>query len=537
MASYHLHAKIGKKGKATAHASYIAREDRYSGHARYEDLEITASGNMPEWAANNPSYFWQASDEYERENGSVYREIEIALPREFTPEQRLHLVQEFVKNEIGDQHAYQFAIHKPKASLEKGDQPHAHIMYSERMRDGIQRDPEQYFKRYNSKNPEKGGAKKFSGGKHQSEMKAELINLRERWAKIQNKHLEKYQCTDRVDHRSLKDQGIDREPEKHLGSIGIKQLSLQEINALLARRAAEGELERAQREVSLIDVSGDLQKARQERDLKRQNENIKTEDSAVNKNSILEIDKHANEEKKPEYTASDLAKIMLKTLIEKERINWRKGEEIRLLKEAEKSMLKALEISHQEPKKPFFGLIETKKWKREFESWQWNFRREKNQHFEYKKQAQEAIDGKAPNEPWLYNKFYSAAYQRLENEYPRLDRALREEQQREEQQRIQAMEKAAKERAANQATAAFKTLATKRAGRFLGYGGNGGSWRSLPDGVKNSIDEFNKKTESEKKLILEKMGERFAKEPKSAETFLKMLVHEKERERDRGFSR
>ena len=27
-------------------------------------------------------------------------------------------------------------------------------------KDGIERDPEQYFKRYNSKNPERGGAKK-----------------------------------------------------------------------------------------------------------------------------------------------------------------------------------------------------------------------------------------------------------------------------------------------------------------------------------------------------------------------------------------
>ena len=38
MASYHLTAKIGKKGKAAAHAAYIAREGKYSGRDRYEDL-------------------------------------------------------------------------------------------------------------------------------------------------------------------------------------------------------------------------------------------------------------------------------------------------------------------------------------------------------------------------------------------------------------------------------------------------------------------------------------------------------------------
>ena len=265
MASYHLTAKIGKKGKAAAHAAYIAREGKYSGRDRYEDLEATASGNMPEWAAHNADHFWTAADEHERVNGSAYREIEVALPRELSPAQRLELVQAFIGQELGNQHAYQFAIHTPKAALEKDDQPHAHIMYSERIRDGIARDPEHYFKRYNAKNPEKGGAKKFSGGKSANELKAELLGLRERWADVQNKHLEKHGHNDRVDHRSLKAQGIDREPEKHLGAIGVSRLNAHDISALLEHRAAEGELERARCEVSIIDLSGDLKRAKAER--------------------------------------------------------------------------------------------------------------------------------------------------------------------------------------------------------------------------------------------------------------------------------
>ena len=164
MASYHLTAKIGKKGKAAAHAAYIAREGKYSGRDRYEDLEATASGNMPEWAAHNAAHFWNAADEYERANGATYREIEVALPRELTAEQRRELVEDFIKQEIGENHAYQWAIHTPKAALEKGEQPHAHIMYSERTIDGLDRDPDQYFKRYNGKSPEKGGCKKDSAG-------------------------------------------------------------------------------------------------------------------------------------------------------------------------------------------------------------------------------------------------------------------------------------------------------------------------------------------------------------------------------------
>lgn len=266
MASYHLTAKIGAKGKASAHAAYISREGKYSGRERYEDLEATASGNMPKWAEHNPAHFWNAADEHERANGSTYRELEVALPREMTPDQRRELVDEFVRQELGDRHAYQWAIHTPKAALEGGEQPHAHIMYSERRLDGIERDPAHLFKRYNAKNPEKGGAQKASGGKTKSAMKDELLLTRQRWADVQNAHLERYGYPDRVDHRSLADQGIERAPEKHLGGAGVRALADRDISALLERRAAEGEHERAQRSVSsIIDLSGDLSAAKAER--------------------------------------------------------------------------------------------------------------------------------------------------------------------------------------------------------------------------------------------------------------------------------
>ncbi|WP_407239847.1 hypothetical protein [Escherichia coli] len=71
-------------------------------------------------------------------------------------------MREFVRQEIGDRHAYQWALHVPTAA-DGGEQPHFHLMFSERQVDGIDRDPEQYFKRYNAKAPEKGGARKGYG--------------------------------------------------------------------------------------------------------------------------------------------------------------------------------------------------------------------------------------------------------------------------------------------------------------------------------------------------------------------------------------
>ncbi|MWL39454.1 mobilization protein, partial [Escherichia coli] len=147
MATYHLSVKFGGKGQAANHADYIGRKGEY---AKRKDLEYTEHGNMPEWARDNPNHFWQAADQFERANGSTYREFEIALPRELTPEQRLELVQDFVRQEAGERHAWSFAIHNPKASIDGGEQPHAHIMMSQRVNDGIERTPEQYFRRYNA---------------------------------------------------------------------------------------------------------------------------------------------------------------------------------------------------------------------------------------------------------------------------------------------------------------------------------------------------------------------------------------------------
>ena len=228
MASYHLSVKVGAKGKAAAHAEYIEREGEYKLKNK-EKLEAVEHGNMPEWAQDNPNLFWQCADEFERKNGSTYREIEIALPRELTPQQRKELVQTFVEQELGEKHAYTWAIHTPKASIEGGEQPHAHIMYSERLQDGIERSPDQFFKRYNSKNPERGGCQKSNTAKTAEQRKTELVELRERFADLQNAYLEEYGHADRVDHRSLADQGIERTPEKHLGWKGSRNQEFKDL--------------------------------------------------------------------------------------------------------------------------------------------------------------------------------------------------------------------------------------------------------------------------------------------------------------------
>lgn len=221
MAIPRLSIKVGKVGKAEPHAAYIARQGIYAGRLeRGEKLEATGHGNMPAWAEHDTLIFWQAADTNERKNGTTYREFEIALPRELEPAQRLELVHDFIRQEIGTTHAYQFAIHTPKAT-DGNEQPHVHLMFSERRLDGIERDPNQYFKRFNKKYPERGGHQKGYGANAGKTLKRqeranELKATRDRWEKLCNAHLEQTGSSARIDMRSYKDQGIDLAPERKM---------------------------------------------------------------------------------------------------------------------------------------------------------------------------------------------------------------------------------------------------------------------------------------------------------------------------------
>lgn len=203
-----LSAYIGKKGKGSPHAKYILAQDRYV--KKQTELEYTNWGNMPSWAKDNPVKFWEMADKNERANGQVYRELVLSLPRELDLEQRQELVKDFIRERIGDKHAYTVAIHTPTASDGK-EQPHAHLMYSQRINDGIDRDQAHYFKRYNAKNPEKGGARK-EPPKSPAELKKDLLAERQEWEGLVNRRLEMNGLNPECDMRNWQNKGESTAP-------------------------------------------------------------------------------------------------------------------------------------------------------------------------------------------------------------------------------------------------------------------------------------------------------------------------------------
>ena len=226
MAVYHLKVGFGSRAggqSASAKNEYIEREGRYE--KDLEELEHTEHGHMPAWAQDDPHAYWQAADAHERANGRLYSEIQFALPRELDAAGRRELAGAFAERVCGGERLpYTLALHRGGAD---GENPHAHLMFSERGNDGIARSEEQWFKRHNPTAPERGGARKSRAAKAGDW----LDTTRQAWEQTANRALDQAGREERVDGRSLADRrdaahregdleqaaALSREPNVHLG--------------------------------------------------------------------------------------------------------------------------------------------------------------------------------------------------------------------------------------------------------------------------------------------------------------------------------
>ena len=223
MAIYHLSTSVGSRAggqSASAKDDYIEREGRYDRDR--SEVEHVEHGHLPEWAEGDAHAYWEAADAYERANGRLYREVEFALPTELDEGERRELALEFAQSLTeGERLPYTLAIHRGG-----GENPHCHLVISERSNDGLERTAETWFKRYNGKDPERGGARKVS-----TSSKEWLQSTREAWAEHANLALARAGSGERIDHRSLGERAeeareagdleraaeLSREPGKHLG--------------------------------------------------------------------------------------------------------------------------------------------------------------------------------------------------------------------------------------------------------------------------------------------------------------------------------
>ena len=288
MAIYHFSVKAVSRSagrSSTAAAAYRAgckgceitdgrtgEVHDYTKKRGVESADIVLPDGAPEWA-NDRSALWNAAETAERrKDACVAREFEVALPSELSPSERRRLAVDFAK-EMANQEgcAVDVAIHAPGKEGDNRNH-HAHILRTTRKvgPDGLT----------DKLDTEKAGRKRGD----------DLAAVRTRWAELVNERLQENGIEARVDHRSLKDQGIEREPTSHKGpavaamerrgiQTDVGQRVAAEAAERLARAHAIGVQERDLQQTSrdFIEVGGDLTAALAERDqqlkLKRKQEN------------------------------------------------------------------------------------------------------------------------------------------------------------------------------------------------------------------------------------------------------------------------
>lgn len=211
MAIYHFRVKSFSRsaGKnAVASAAYrsgqklreeaTGEEKDYGRKQGVEHIDLVFPKDTPRICREE---LWNMAEQAEnRKNSVVAREYEIALPVELPASERETACRELAEH-IADRYrvAVDIAIHSPS---KQGDERnhHAHLMTTTR----------EYT-------PEGLGAKtRILDVKNTSSVEIEY--LRETWAKIQNRALERVGVSVQVSHQTLEEQGISGKPTVHLGN-------------------------------------------------------------------------------------------------------------------------------------------------------------------------------------------------------------------------------------------------------------------------------------------------------------------------------
>ena len=279
MAIYHLEAKVVSRGagrSAVAASAYLSCSRLYNDYDGIQHDYTKKQGLvwrqifLPEYAPQewqDREKLWNAVEEVETAKDSrLAREFVVALPIELSREERIDLLQNFIREQfVSDGMCADAAIHDTD-----GHNPHAHILLTVRpldeqgnwqykaekeylcVKDGEERgftavefkaaQADGWEKQY----PYKVGKKKVymppseaekqgleRASKHPKSTKfgrqnpiaerwnseEQLVLWRKAWADVTNRYLEQYGHDARIDHRSHTERGLAEQPTIHEGVV------------------------------------------------------------------------------------------------------------------------------------------------------------------------------------------------------------------------------------------------------------------------------------------------------------------------------
>ncbi len=165
--------------------------------------EIFVREGSPSWTTNRAE-LWNRAEQAEdkstrRATATTARELIIALPHELDRYAQRNLAREFAQYLVITYGvAVDLCIHAPGKDADKRND-HAHLLLTDR------------------RITEAGFADKVRELNIANGGRENIGSIREQWAKITNLFLERAGVHEKIDHRSYKSQGIDREATTHLG--------------------------------------------------------------------------------------------------------------------------------------------------------------------------------------------------------------------------------------------------------------------------------------------------------------------------------
>ena len=232
IAIYHWNIGIVSRGKgksAVAAAAYRSGEKLtnewdgmthdYTRKGGVVHTEIMLPPHAPP-SFSDRSTLWNSVELYEKAgNAQLAREIDAALPIELSREEQIRLVREYCSSQfVSRGMCVDYAIH----DTDSGN-PHCHIMLTMRPLDERGTWAAKSKKEYDL--DENGERIRLPSGRYKTHKvdltgwndKDNTLLWRKAWADISNSYLERAGSTERIDHRSNAERGIDEIPTVHMG--------------------------------------------------------------------------------------------------------------------------------------------------------------------------------------------------------------------------------------------------------------------------------------------------------------------------------
>jgi Ti-type conjugative transfer relaxase TraA len=243
MAIYHFSAKVVSRANgssAVAAAAYrsasrlnddrLGRPHDFSNKSGVVQSEVMLPDGAPDRWLDRERLWNEVEAGEARKDAQLAREVEFAIPREMNQADGVQLARDFVQREFVDRGMVaDLNVHWDVAE-DGTPKPHAHVMLSMRQVDGD-----------------------GFGQKARDWNRTELLShWREAWADHVNARLAELDIDATIDHRSLKDQGIDLEPQNKIGAAASGRA---ERGELAERLAEHREIARRNGELLAADPS------------------------------------------------------------------------------------------------------------------------------------------------------------------------------------------------------------------------------------------------------------------------------------------